>query len=213
MPPRIAPLEQPWPDDVAEVLASMMPPGVPPLGLFRTLAHNPRVLRKVRDANLLDRGSLARRDRELVILRTCARCGSEYEWGVHARVFAERVGLSEPEVVGSVHAAAEDPRWDERGRALVSLVDALHDTGRVPDRLWDQLRRLYGDEQLVELVVLVGFYHAISFVTRAFEIDLEAAGRRWPAPEAHAPVPAARPPARQEPRRDAGAAAARRGAR
>jgi len=48
----------------------MMPPGVEPLGLFRTLAHNPRVLSKIRASNLLDRGSLDRRDREIAAKRT-----------------------------------------------------------------------------------------------------------------------------------------------
>ena len=93
MKPRIAPLEEPFPLDRAEVLAAMMPPGVPPIRLFRTLAQNGRILGKIRAANLLDRGALERRERELVILRTCARCHSEYEWGVHVAVFAERVGL------------------------------------------------------------------------------------------------------------------------
>jgi hypothetical protein len=43
---RLAPLEAPYEDAVAEQLARFMPAGVPPLGLFRTLAHNPRALKK-----------------------------------------------------------------------------------------------------------------------------------------------------------------------
>jgi hypothetical protein len=60
-----------------------MPEGVPPLLLFRTLAVNERVFHRVMAGGLLDRGSLTLRERELVIDRTCFRCGSEYEWGVH----------------------------------------------------------------------------------------------------------------------------------
>src|SRR5258706_15971907 len=100
---RLAPLEPPYASDTADTLAAMMPPGMPPPRLFRTLAHNPRVLEKIRASNLLDRGSLERRHRELVILRTTARCGCEYEWGVHVAFFAAKVGLGAAEVAATVH--------------------------------------------------------------------------------------------------------------
>ncbi len=178
---RIPPIEPPFPEEIADDLAAMMPPGVPPLALFRALAHNPRVLRKIRAGNLLDRGSLERRDRELVILRTCARCGSEYEWGVHAAVFARRVGLDEAEIEGSVHASWWDGRWSSADRSLVRLVDELHDTSRVSDDLWSELRAHWRDDQIVELLVLVGFYHTIAFVTNGLELELEPAAERFPA--------------------------------
>ena len=47
---RLAPLDPPYAEGVAETLAAMMPPGMPPLALFRTIAHNPRVLAKIRKA-------------------------------------------------------------------------------------------------------------------------------------------------------------------
>jgi alkylhydroperoxidase family enzyme len=192
--PRIAPLEPPFAPDVAETLAAMMPPGVPPLALFRTLAHNPRVLGRIRAGNLLDRGSLERRDRELVILRTCARCGSEYEWGVHAAVFARRFGLSEAEIAGTVLADAGDPRWSERDRLTLRLVDELHETATLSDALWRALRPLWSDAQLVELLVLVGFYHTIAFVTNALAIVPEPAAERFPVTTPSAAAAATSPP-------------------
>lgn len=179
-PPRIPPLEAPYPGPIAAELAAMMPPGVEPLRLFRTLARNPRILGKIRGGNLLDRGSLERRDRELAILRTCARCGSEYEWGVHVAVFARRFGLGEAEIEGTRRAPAADPLWSDRDRSLVRLVDELHEDATVSDALWDALRREWSDEQLIELIVLVGFYHTISFVTNALRIDLEDGAARFP---------------------------------
>src|SRR5215470_19717148 len=110
---RLAPLEPPYSEEIAATLASMMPPGVPPLRLFRTIAHNPRVLGKIRASNLLDLGSLERRHREIVILRTTARCGCEYEWGVHVSFFAARVGLGAAEQAATVHGSADDPVWSD----------------------------------------------------------------------------------------------------
>jgi len=177
---RLAPLEPPYPEGIEETLASMMPPGVPPLLLFRTLAHNPRVLGKIRAGNLLDRGSLERRSREIVILRTTARCGCEYEWGVHVAFFAARVGLSEAEVAATVHGGADNPSWSPPERALIRLADELHDAARVSGALWGELRRLWNDEQLVELVVLAGFYHTISFVVNGLGVELEPGAPRFP---------------------------------
>ena len=122
---RLAPLEAPFSPDVEKTLEALMPPGVPPLLLFRTIAHNPRVLAKIRAGNLLDRGSIERRDRELVILRTCARCGSEYEWGVHVSVFARRFGLSEEEIASNQMMAPENLARDLTIGTAGEVIDRI----------------------------------------------------------------------------------------
>jgi alkylhydroperoxidase family enzyme len=178
--PRIEPLEPPYPEAIAAELAAMMPPGMEPIALFRTLARNPRVLGKIRRASLLDRGSIERHDREIVILRTCARCGSEYEWGVHAAVFAPRFGIDAAMLDATVHGSAGDPPFSETDALLVRLADELHETSSVSDDLWRSLRAHWTDEQLVELVVLAGFYHCIAFVTNALAIEPEPLAPRFP---------------------------------
>jgi len=178
--PRLAPLAPPYPPEIAAELERMMPPGVPPLLLFRTLAHNPRVLAKIRASNLLDRGSIDRREREIVILRTTARCGAEYEWGVHVGFFAAKVGLTDAEVRATARGGADDAVWSPGDRLLVRLVDELHDTSGVSDPLWQALAAEWKPEQLVELVVLAGFYHTISFVLNAFAVEHEAGAPRFP---------------------------------
>ncbi len=178
--PRLAPLEPPYAEETAATLAGMMPPGVPPLLLFRTIAHNPRVLEKIRASNLLDRGSLERRHREIVILRTTARCGCEYEWGVHVAFFAARVGLVDAEVAATVQGGADHPAWSEAERTLIRLVDELHDGARIAEALWAELLEHWSEAQLVELVVLAGFYHTISFVVNGLGVELEPGAPRFP---------------------------------
>ena len=41
--PRIAPAEPPYEPQIAAAFERIMPPGVPPLVLFRTMAKSPRV--------------------------------------------------------------------------------------------------------------------------------------------------------------------------
>jgi len=176
---RIRALEPPYEPGLGDTLASMMPPGVEPLILFRTLARNPRILEKIRAGNLLDRGSIERVDRELAILRTCARCGSEYEWGVHVTVFARRFGIDQAKIAGTLEWCGDDPRWTPHQRAIVRLVDELHDTSALSDSLWSALEQEFEPDQIIELLVLVGFYHTISFVTNGLRIELEEAGERF----------------------------------
>jgi alkylhydroperoxidase family enzyme len=178
---RIAPLEPPYPDAVAAALDRVMPAGVPPLSLFRILAVNERVFLRVMAGGLLDRGSIGLREREIVIDRACARCGSEYEWGVHVTFFAERVGLTPAQVSATcAPEAADATAFPARERLLLRLVDELHDEGQVSDRLWTALRAHWSEVQLIELIALAGFYHLISFIANALRVPPEAYGARFP---------------------------------
>ena len=179
MPARIAPETPPYSEEIENAFTRVMPPGVPPLILFTTLARNPRVFQRVMAGGLLDKGSISLRERELVIDRTTARCGSEYEWGVHIAFFAERVQLTPAEISAIVNGTPDDPVWKPRERLILDLVDSLHDTGFVGDALWAALTKEFSDEQLIELVVLTGFYHTISFVTNALALPLEENAARF----------------------------------
>src|SRR3546814_20337830 len=107
---RLEPLSSPFDPAAAEVLAQMPPD----LALFRTVAHNPRVLSRWRGGGLLDKGSVSLRQREIVILRTTARLGAEYEWGVHVAHFAGKAGFTADEVIAHVPGdAAGRPAADQ----------------------------------------------------------------------------------------------------
>src|SRR6185312_170551 len=95
---RLAPLDPPYPDAVGAAFERIMPRGVPPLALVRTLAVNEKVFLGLMAGRFLDPGAISLREREIVIDRTCARCGAEYEWGGHVAFFRERVAFSEREL-------------------------------------------------------------------------------------------------------------------
>lgn len=177
--PRIAPLDPPYADDIAAGFARVMPPGREPLNLFRTLARNPRVLGRLFAGGLLDRGELTLAEREIVILRACARAGGEYEWGVHVAFFAARAGLSDRVVAATVSGAADDPAFAPDQRLLVGLVDALHQAADIDDGLWAALAARWSEPVLIELVMLAGQYRMISGLCRALRLDLEPDAARF----------------------------------
>ena len=77
---RIAPLQPPYAAETKEIFDRIMR-GARPLMLFRVMATQKRAWEKFRAGGLLDPGPLSLREREIVIDRTCARCGCVYEWG------------------------------------------------------------------------------------------------------------------------------------
>jgi rubrerythrin len=83
---RLSCVAPPYSQEVTAALEKLSLPGMAQLALFRTLAHNPRVLQRIQRGGLLDPGSISVRLRELTILRSCALCRAEYEWGVHAKI-------------------------------------------------------------------------------------------------------------------------------
>ncbi len=181
---RIAPAQPPYDEDIQDRLERIMPKGVPPLLLFRTLARSPRIFERVMSGGFLDKGALSLRQREIVIDRTCARCGAEYEWGVHMAFFADKVDFGEAEISATVHGDASDPVWHEAEGLLIQLVDALHDNAHIDDDLWSALSAQYSHEQILELIALCGFYHMISFLVNGLGLPGEAYGRRFPKPAA-----------------------------
>jgi alkylhydroperoxidase family enzyme len=181
-PVRIPPLVPPYAPEVDSRLASMMPPGVPPIGLFRTFATNLAMTDAMADwgaYELSRRLSLSMREREILIDRTCARCGAEYEWGVHVLFFADRVGFSPEQVASLTHGSADDPCWTSRERSLIRAADALHDAADIGDELWAELSEELTDQQILDLLILCGWYHAISYVARAARVELEPDAPRF----------------------------------
>jgi 4-carboxymuconolactone decarboxylase len=182
--PRIAPLQPPYEPELAAMLAKWMPPGseVEPLALFRTLAVHDGLFSRMRPlgAGLLGHPRLDPRERELLILRTCARAGAEYEWGVHAVAFARPLGLSDEQIAATVLGAAEDPAWPESDAHLIAAADALYDTDAIPDELWAKLSVHLADDQLIELVIVAGWYRLISYVINAVRVELEPWAKRFP---------------------------------
>ena len=174
---RIESLEAPFEPDVKAQLDSMMPPGIDPIILFRTFVKNLAMTRAMQSWGSYELGrglSVDVRDREIVIDRTCARCGCEYEWSVHVAFFAERATLTHDQVVSVTHGGPGDACWEsDRDRLLISLVDALHDESDVSDELWTDLRSHFEETQLLDLMMLCGWYHAISFTARGARVPLE----------------------------------------
>src|SRR5262249_18538350 len=150
---------------------------------FRMFARRPDRARAIHGWGsyyLSRRSALSLRHRELIIDRTTALCGAEYEWAIHISVFAAKARLTDEQVRSLAHGRATDPCWDTAARAARRPVDALHDPGARPDKHGDALVRAAGEDGALEVPLLAGWYHAISFAARALRLPLEPGTAGFP---------------------------------
>ena len=181
---RIAPIDKPYPEAFAAAMARTMPAGADPLLLFTTIARSDRAWAKFAAGGLLDRGSLSLRDREIVIDRTTARSGCEYEWGIHVNAFAPKAKLTPEQLASTVHGHADDGNWPDAEAALIASVDALIDRKALTDAEHARLAAHYDDAQRLEIVQLIAFYHGVALICGAFALQLEAGAARFPVKDA-----------------------------
>jgi alkylhydroperoxidase family enzyme len=176
---RFSALDAPYPAHVAEDFERIMGKGKEPLLLFRTLAASPRAWTKFRGGALLDGGLLSLREREIVIDRTCARSGCEYEWGVHIAIFAGKAGLSGDEIAALLAVPADLSHWSTSEAALIAAVDALHERSTLSKDEFSALEVEFDRDQILEIILLAGFYRTVSYLANGLDLELEGGAARF----------------------------------
>ncbi len=171
--PRIPPLAPEHRDArVAALLETLRPhPDGEEMNLFATLAHHPRLLRRWSQFGgvLLFGGTLPDRDREVLILRTAANCGADYEWGHHL-VIGGAAGLTDQEMNA---LAQRGPELSGADMTLVRAADELHQDNVISDATWADLAERYSNDQLIEVPMIVGQYHLVAFTLRSLGVERE----------------------------------------
>jgi alkylhydroperoxidase family enzyme len=151
----------------------------PSLNIFRTLAHNRPLLKGFLSlgAKLLTDGTLPAREREIVILRAGWRCGSEYEFGQHTTI-GLNAGLTAAEIDRLADAGSGE--WSDEDAALISMVDDLCDDDAVSEPTWTRLAARWSEPELIELVLLAGYYRLVSGFLNSAQVALEPGTPGWP---------------------------------
>ncbi|MDO8212438.1 carboxymuconolactone decarboxylase family protein [Conexibacter sp. CPCC 206217] len=183
--PRIPPVTTPDADQAAALAKALPRTDGTPLNIFATLAHVPRLLRRVNGLGgyFAVHGKLPARDRELVVLRTAALTGSTYE-AEHHRTIGAAVGLTPEEIEAALaveRTASADADaspatahpWSPADAALLRAADELATERTVTDATWAALGATHDDEERLELLVLVGFYAMLAGVIDAAGIELD----------------------------------------
>jgi 4-carboxymuconolactone decarboxylase len=170
--PRVAPLAEAEWDETARTLIEQSSGGGA-VNIFTTLVRHRRLFRRwTAFGGVLLTGTLPARDRELLILRTGWLCQSAYEWGQHVRL-ARAAGLSDDEIQ-RVASGASASGWSDLEATLLRAADELHADACISDATWAALAAVYTVEQLIEVPMLVGQYHLVSFTLNSLGVEREA---------------------------------------
>jgi AhpD family alkylhydroperoxidase len=146
-----------------------------PPNLFMTLGRHPRLFRGWLRfaARLMPRGTLPRRDTELVILRVAHLRNCAYEFDHHVRL-GRRAGLDAADIE-RVRLGPADAGWSPRERALLEAVDELRADGDLADSTWRALGEHLDERRLIEFVFLVGHYEMLATALRTLRVQVDTA--------------------------------------
>lgn len=178
--PRIAPVTDPGPAVADSLSRTLMAGSGQPLNIFGTLARHPALLDRFNRFGgfLLNKGLLDPRERELVILRVGWNCRSVYEFGQHT-VIGRREGLTEGEISALTGPAGGHP-WSASDRALIDMCDELCADDCVSGETYSRVAGTHDDAEMLELLVVAGFYRLVSGFLNTFGVQLDPGVPGWP---------------------------------
>ncbi len=119
---------------------------------------------------LLGKGALPPRERELAVLRIGWLCQAPYEWGEHVNV-AKNAGLTGDEIE-RITMGSMALEWSVLDRAILKAVEELHDGAAISSQTWSELAECFDEKQLIELPILVGQYQTIAYYQNSLRLRL-----------------------------------------
>ena len=146
------------------------------VNLYRVLAHSPGICRAfIRFGNqLLFKGALPPKLRELAILLVSERTDAHYERSKH-REIALSMGVPQSQV-DAVKGWTDSDAFDEMERALLQYAEEVIRNVRAKPQTFEALRPHFNDEAIVELTTVIGFYCMVSRILENLQVELEEGG-------------------------------------
>ena len=173
--PRIAPidLDDVTDDELRTTLEGALTLDGRPLNIFGVLGHHPKLLKRFNllGGYILNKGLIPEREREMVILRIGWNARAVYEFGQHT-VIGRRCGLSDEEIT-ALTRAPDEHEWSDDDRTLIAMADDLSTDDCVSDATWEALSTRWSDAELVELLVVAGFYRLVSGFLNSAGVQLD----------------------------------------
>ncbi|HVN64254.1 MAG TPA: hypothetical protein VMT58_06435 [Candidatus Binataceae bacterium] len=160
--------------------AAGVPSPLMTVNAFRVLINNPNVAGAAGRllAALLFGGSLDYRLRELIILRNGWLSASEYEFCQHVSV-ARRLNIKD-EVILGVRDPDKCTSYNYLDRAVIRMTDQLMTGTDVDPETWATLEKSFSAPQLIELVMVAGYWPLFAVFLKAAKVQLDDGVASWP---------------------------------
>jgi alkylhydroperoxidase family enzyme len=146
-----------------------------PIALARALANAPdaaRVFHKLGKWVRYD-STVDARLRELAILQVGYLARSPYEWSHHVKIGFD-FGVTEDDLRGLMADSDGQPNaLEPLARCVLRAAREMTDGGEMRAETFAELEAAIGRQQVVELVIVIGFYCAVVRVLASLAIDVE----------------------------------------
>ena len=111
---------------------------------------------------------------ELAVLTIARHWTAQYEWFAHAK-YIEKVGL-DPAVAEAIRTHRQPDITKDDEKAVYALTTELHDTRTVSDGTYARAVELLGEQTVLELVTIIGFYTMVAMVLTTYRVDIPGGG-------------------------------------
>jgi alkylhydroperoxidase family enzyme len=159
------------PDDAPEHVRAAFERGLPPLHIFRLMAHAESAFRPwLRFGGaVLSQMELEPLLRELAILRVAAVTpGAEYEWVQHEPI-ARAVGATDEQV----EAARTGARIDGDAGLVIRFTEQVVANAAPDDATFGEMTDRFSSRGIIELLLAIGQYMMLARVMATARIDVE----------------------------------------
>ena len=139
-------------------------------GPFNAMLYAPDVGHALQElgAAIRFRTQLSPRVREMAILVVAQAWNSDYERSSHEPIGRD-AGLTDPEIE-ALRAGADPCFTDDQERVAYQVVRSLTGPADLDDQQYDQAVATLGEQSLVELSTLVGYYATLALQLRVFRV-------------------------------------------
>ena len=154
------------------------------INLFRALAHAPEAARSFLGLaqHIRFKSRLEPRLRELAILQVGYMSSSAYEYSHHVKIGRE-FGVTESDLEGLIAESQSKPsKLEPVARAVLQAAREMTAGPSISQASFARLGHFFGNAQLVELVMIIGFYIGVVRMLASLEIDVEDEYKRFLAP-------------------------------
>jgi 4-carboxymuconolactone decarboxylase len=149
-------------------------------GPYGVLLHSPELAGRAAGLSnyLRWNSALTPVQREVAILATARELDAKVMWAGHVRLGRE-AGIPDA-TIDLIASRGDVAGLGEEEREIVAYVRDLLRTNRVSQPTFDTLRARLGDQGIVDLTGLVGYYAFVGTVLNAFEIEPSAGSPALP---------------------------------
>ncbi|MFW5937226.1 MAG: carboxymuconolactone decarboxylase family protein, partial [Desulfosalsimonas sp.] len=81
-------------------------------------------------------------------------------------------GLTDEEI-DRIQSGPDAEGWSDLDRALLRATDELKDDAFISDATWNELKKTYTDQQMMDLIFAVGNYNLVSMALNSLGVQLD----------------------------------------